>query len=257
MSTLPSALVGHTGFVGSNLLRQRPFDHLYNSANIEEIAGRSFGLIVCSGAPAEKWKANRDPEGDLANLARLRDALCAARAERVVLISTVDVFAAPVGVDEDSAVDKDGLHAYGLHRRMLEEAVSAAFPTLVVRLPGLYGRGLKKNAIFDLLHDNDVHKIDSRGRFQFYGLDRLWSDVEAASAAGLDLVHLATEPVTVGEIAREAFGLRFENHVVDSPATYDLRTRHAEHFGGSGGYIESRSQVLGRIAEFVARERVQ
>ena len=33
------ALIGHTGFVGSNLARQGAFDALYNSSNIESIAG--------------------------------------------------------------------------------------------------------------------------------------------------------------------------------------------------------------------------
>ena len=61
---------------------------------------------------------------------------------------------------------------------------------LVVRLPGLFGAGLKKNVVFDLLHDNDVHKIDSRGVFQFYNLDRLWRDVQIAVPRGIDAREL-------------------------------------------------------------------
>jgi len=34
-----AALIGYTGFVGGNLLAQRGFDALFNSRNIEEIAG--------------------------------------------------------------------------------------------------------------------------------------------------------------------------------------------------------------------------
>ena len=52
-----TALIGYSGFVGGNLLRQRSFDACFNSSNIEAIAGRSFDLVVCAGAPAEKWKA--------------------------------------------------------------------------------------------------------------------------------------------------------------------------------------------------------
>ena len=37
-----SALIGYTGFVGSNLLRQRAFDATFNSKNIEQISGRSL-----------------------------------------------------------------------------------------------------------------------------------------------------------------------------------------------------------------------
>jgi hypothetical protein len=63
-----SALIGYTGFVGSNLLRQRTFDACFNSSNIDQINGRSFDLVVGCGARAEKWKANADPAADLDNI---------------------------------------------------------------------------------------------------------------------------------------------------------------------------------------------
>jgi len=250
-----TALIGHTGFVGGTLARERAFGATYNSRNIDEIAGRAFDLVVCAGAPAEKWKANAEPERDRANIQRLIDCLATVRAARVALVSTVDVFADPQGVDESTPVATAGLHAYGRHRHMLEEALLARFDTVVLRLPGLYGRGLKKNVIFDFLHDNDVHKVDSRGVFQFYGLDRLGHDLDRALASGLPLVHLATEPVTVAEVARSAFGRNFDNPVVPVPARYDFRTRHAALFGGRGPYIESRHEVLQGIRRFVDAER--
>ncbi len=251
-----SALIGYTGFVGSNLARQRTFDERFNSANIETISDRNFDLIVCAGAPAEKWKANKDPDADLANIDRLLRALEDVDAQKFVLISTVDVFANPVGVDEDSPAPLSGLHAYGRNRRMLEEVIASRFDTLVVRLPGLYGTGLKKNVIYDFLHDNGTEKIDSRGVFQFYGLDRLWRDIEVALGAELPLVHLATEPVSVADVVRAAFDIEFSNEVAPSPARYDVRTRYAELFGGTAPYLESRDQVLAGIKNFVQVQRV-
>lgn len=252
-----AALIGYTGFVGGNLLAQRGFDALYNSSNIEQIAGQSFDLIVCAGAPAEKWKANADPARDLANIERLAAAATQASATRFVLLSTVDVFRSPVGVDEASPVTTDGLHAYGRDRRLLEELIASHFDATIVRLPGLYGPGLKKNVIFDVLHDNDVQKIDSRGVFQFYDTTRLWTDVEIAMRSGLALVHLPTEPVSVADVVRSAFGIEFENRVSANPARYDVRTRHASLFGGEGNYIENSTRVLDGIAAYVARERAK
>ncbi|MGH7620586.1 MAG: NAD-dependent epimerase/dehydratase family protein [Gemmatimonadaceae bacterium] len=250
-----AALIGHTGFVGGNLLRQRRFDALFNSANIDQIAGRSFDLVVCCGARAEKWKANADPQGDLDNIEALTRALERVDARKLVLISTVDVFADPVGVDEDSPAPVAGLHAYGRNRRRLEEIVAARFDALVVRLPALYGSGLKKNALYDLLHDNDLNKIDARGSFQFYDVGRLWRDVDVALGNDLALVHLPTEPTTVGEIARRAFGIDFTNELPKAPARYDIRTRFATLFGGSGVYVEDKPEVVAGISEWVAYER--
>ncbi len=252
---MTSALIGYTGFVGSNLLRQREFDACFNSTNIDQIAGRSFDLIVCAGAPAEKWKANAEPERDRERLGRLITALERTDARKLVLISTVDVFLSPIGVDEETPVVMHGLHAYGKHRRELEEVASQQFDATVVRLPGLYGQGLKKNVIFDFLHDNDVQKIDSRGLFQFYNLDRLWRDVAIAIDHELPMVHLPTEPVSVADVARTAFGREFVNEVVATPARYDVRTRYAELFDGRDGYVEDRVTELAGIATFVADER--
>src|SRR5947209_18546431 len=99
------ALIGYTGLVGGTLLRQTRFDDLYNRGNIESIAGRSYDLLVCAGAPAQKWLANREPGPDRANLERLMTALATVKARQVVLISTVDVWPIPVDVDEGSRID--------------------------------------------------------------------------------------------------------------------------------------------------------
>jgi nucleoside-diphosphate-sugar epimerase len=250
-----SALIGYTGFVGSNLLRQRTFDACFNSSNIDQINGRSFDLVVCCGARAEKWKANADPAADLDNIERLARALSNVNATKLVLISTVDVFLNPVGVDEDSPTPMTGLHAYGRNRRRLEQIVAGRFDAHVVRLPGLYGAGLKKNTIYDLMHDNDIHKIDSRGVFQFYDVSRLWLDVQSAMDNEIPLVHLPPEPVSVSDVARAAFGIEFTNEVSPTVARYDIHTKYGPLFGGDGPYTQAKIAELAGIAAFVEIER--
>src|SRR6202008_232933 len=115
-----AGLIGHTGFVGSNLLRQSTFDATFNSSNIDSIAGQEFDLLVCAGVRAEKWIANGNPEADLAGVERLIKPLRSVKARRAVLISTVDVFITPIGVDESTKVETKGLHAYGTNRYHLE-----------------------------------------------------------------------------------------------------------------------------------------
>jgi nucleoside-diphosphate-sugar epimerase len=250
-----AALIGYTGFVGSALLRQRTFDACFNSSNIDQIRGRTFDLIVCCGARAEKWKANAEPERDLDNIERLTRALASADAQKFVLISTVDVFLNPADVDEDSPTPMTGLHAYGRNRRRLEQIVAGRFDAHVIRLPGLYGQGLKKNVIYDFLHDNEIQKIDSRGVFQFYDVSGLWTDAETAMRNELPLVHLPPEPVSVADVARAAFGIEFTNEVAPTPARYDVHTKYAEVFGGAGSYTQTKIEELAGIARFVAAER--
>lgn len=255
MSSETTALVGHTGFVGGSLLRQRPFADLYNSANVEALAGRSYDLIACAGAPGLKWKANQQPEQDLASIRRLMDAMARVEARRVVLISTVDVFPMPVGVDEDAPIDRNQEAAYGRHRLLLEDFLAERFQTLVVRLPGLFGEGLKKNMIFDLLHDHRVEQIVPNAVYQFFDLDRLWSTIETALASGLRLVHFATEPVSARDVAREVFGVGLAAAERPDAARYDMHTKHARLFGSAGPYLHDRAAILEAMRRFVRAER--
>ena len=250
-----AALIGYTGFVGSNLARQLRFDATYNTSNIESIAGEEFDLLVCAGVRAEKWIANANPDADRAGIDKLVAAIATAKARRAILISSVDVFISPLDVDESTAIVTTGLHTYGRNRYYVEQAFAERFDTVVARLPGLYGPGIKKNVIHDFLFDHQVEKIDSRGVFQFYGLQRLWGDLQIALANHLPLVHLPTEPVSVAEVARAAFGREFTNHVVERPARYDVRTRHAELLGGLGHYLETKTAELEGIRGFVDHEK--
>ena len=255
---MPDALIGHTGFVGGNVAAQHPFHTWFNPKNIEAVRGHRFELLVVSGMPAAKWVANRDPAGDRAGLDRLWGCLRTVHADTVVVMSTVDVYPHPTDVDEDTPIDPAAQQPYGMNRLELERLVAGHFPrVLSVRLPGLFGPGLKKNAVYDLLHDNDVHKVHANGVFQFYNLSRLWKDVQAALATGLTCVNFATEPVSIREVAREAFGLDFANDPGTKPARYDVRSKHAAVFGGRGGYLYSCEQVLGELRAFVAAERAK
>ncbi|WP_017326276.1 hypothetical protein [Synechococcus sp. PCC 7336] len=249
-----TAIVGYTGFVGSNLIRQRKFDDFYNSQNIESIVGGDFKLIVCAGAPAVKWLANKEPIKDRENLQRLIDYLGKVSAQKIILVSTIDVYPVPVEVDEDTRIEVESLSPYGKHRLELETFVRDHFNSLIVRLPGLFGSGLKKNIIYDLLNDNIGDWIDKDSVFQFYNLENLWGDIQTALEHDLKLVNFATEPTSVKVVAAEAFGFEFANKPQKNPVRYDIRTKYLKLFNGfEPGYLYSSNQVLQELKEFVSK----
>ena len=146
-------LVGYTGFVGSNLAASHSFDGYYNSKNIEQAYGKEPDLLVYAGVRAEMFLANHDPAADLANLKQAADNIARIAPKRLVLVSTISVYDEPKGADEDSPIDRNRLTAYGANRRWLEEWVEEHIPGhLIVRLPALYGRNLKKNFLYDYIH---------------------------------------------------------------------------------------------------------
>ena len=148
-----NALVGYTGFVGSNLFASGSFELGFNSKNIQDAYGLKPDLLVYAGLRAEKYLANNFPEKDFALIEEAERNMERICPQRLVLISTVDVYKDPVEVDEDTEIATDGLHAYGYNRFLLEEWVREHDPNaLIVRLPGLFGKNLKKNFIYDYIH---------------------------------------------------------------------------------------------------------
>lgn len=255
---MDNALIGFSGFVGSTLLKQANFASLYRSTNIHEIDGREFDLAVCAGAPAQKWIANRDPEDDRKKINSLIKHLRTIECEKFILISTVDVFKEPIGVDESTLIDESGLHAYGLHRRLLEKFVEQHFPShLIIRLPGLVGPGLRKNVIFDFLNSNNLHAIESRGVFQFYPMTNLWYDIQRALVAGLSLVHLTAEPISVADVSQQGFGRPFTQTLEGLPVRYDMKTKHGHIFGSAGLYQYSSRETIQAIRAYAQSEPVR
>ena len=91
--------------------------------------------------------------------------------------------------------------------------------------------------------------------YQYYNMNRLWSDIEIALRAGLRHVHLVSEPLEAARIHRRLTGR-------EMPQTgarlhhEDMRTRHAEIWGKQGPYLEEADTVLDQLAAFYASERV-
>ena len=147
------SLVGYTGFVGSNIAAQGNFDKLYNSKNISEAFGTKPELLIYSGVRAEMYLANNFPEKDFEQINEAFENIKKIQPENVVLISTISVYGENPTGDEDTVIDESNLTVYGKNRLWLEKKVQEQFPNhLIIRLPALYGKNIKKNFIYDYIH---------------------------------------------------------------------------------------------------------
>ena len=151
---MKKALVGYTGFVGSNIFSKTIFDGVYNSKNIEDAFGTQPDLLIYAGLRAEKYLANNSPEKDNELICNAAENIERIAAKKLVLISTIDVFKTPVNVDENSAIDTTNLAPYGLKRYRLELWAREMYPdALIIRLPGVFGENIKKNFIYDYINN--------------------------------------------------------------------------------------------------------
>jgi hypothetical protein len=257
MKITESALIGHTGLVGSTLARSRSFKSLFNSKNIGEMCGNHYSSVVCAGVRAEKWVANRNPAQDWDNIQKLINVLEKISCDHFTLISTVDVFADTQGADEKTYAGSNNA-PYGLHRFQLEEWVRERFRVhKIIRLPGLFGAGLKKNILFDLIHDNSLENVSLGSSFQWYPLRRLARDLDVIESHGPDLIHIATAPVPTDELVERLFPSKRSLLRGTSTAKYDIRSVYFDLLGlGANGYHICKDEILDEISKFVVDSRL-
>ena len=255
---MKTALIGYTGFVGGNLIKQYQFDDLYNSKNITEIKGKKYELIISAGVYAVKWLANKDPIKDVNSINILIEALQEVEAKEFILISTVDVYPHPKNIDENTKIDIDTLVPYGKNRLILEKFIQNEFSNhRILRLPGLFGEGLKKNVIFDFMNNNCIDMIHQDGVFQYYYLDRLQDDIEKVRKNNITLINIATEPISVQTLAKEIFNINFKNSIKSPPPDYDMHSIYSKLWGNQEKYLYMKDTVLDDLKRFVRRSEAR
>lgn len=298
-------LVGSTGFVGGNLILSHQFTYACHSSDIHEYFGCNPDLCIYAGVPAAMFLANSNPDADLEVMKRARENIRKINPKKLVLISTIAVYRDSKGKNEESNMEEDGLSAYGKNRLQLEQWIRADYPdVLIVRLPALYGKGLKKNFLFDLhtivpsmlnilkyeelssktelvkngytlqkngfycLNENvnrdDIKSFfmtsdfnalsftDSRSRYQFYNLNRLWGDINKAIDCDITLLNLCTPPVSAKEVYVHITGdSSWINELDKAPYDYDLHSIHSDKLDGDGYYLCSIQEELDDIKQFM------
>jgi sugar phosphate isomerase/epimerase len=251
---MTKAIVGYSGFVGSNLLQFYKFDYFYNSQNFSEAKNKNFDELYFCGIPALKWKANKYPQEDLDTIENIQNILKTIKVNKFILISTIDVYEnVDLGNDEDYDCDYIINHPYGRNRYIFEYFIKTNFTDYhIIRLPALFGKGLKKNIIFDLINNNQVENIPINSSFQWYNLEWLKNDIDIIRKNNIQICNLFTEPVESSEIINL---FKYNIHKLNNNAKkliYNCKSKYANLFNSSiNGYIRDKNVVIECIQKFI------
>jgi hypothetical protein len=243
---MKNGLIGHTGFIGTNLKAEYFFDKKYNSSNIREIEGEQFDLLICAAPSAVKWKINKDPLPDLHNIAAIASHLSKVQFKKMILISSIDVYGGDIskGFDEDQAPPTNQ-HYYGFNRCMSEKYFSSLGDCSIIRLPGLFGTGLKKNIIFDLMNDNMLENISPKTKLQWFNVNKLKGQIDFVLTNDIKLLNVAPEPIPTSEIISDLFPEKMSECRGVSDISYDVRTKYCNK------YLYSKEQVKEELFNFI------
>ena len=172
-------LLGGNGFVGSGFARElkrtnTPFKTITRE-NYNEYVGQSCDVFINANGNSSKLLGRTDPKSEFrASVVSVRDSLADFKFGMYVFLSTSDVYpnpSSPELTDESSNIDVPAQSTYGFHKYLAEQCVRHSAPAwLIIRQGGFVGPGLKKNAVFDVLHGEKVW-VHPDSRFQYIHTD--------------------------------------------------------------------------------------
>ncbi len=170
---------------------------------------------------------------------------------RLVLISTIAVYPDPNNTDEDSIINDSELNTYGKNRLRLELELEKRFQTTILRLPALFGLGLKKNVLYDLIHKQHLEKININSSYQFYNLDNINKDIDFALKNNLKKLNLATEPIKIFEILNQCFDYNLESSFNASLRNENMVTKFGNIFNGNEKYLYKKNEIINDLKNFI------
>lgn len=260
------AIVGYSGFVGSNLLQFYKFDHFYNSKNFKDCKNKHFDTMFFCGIPAVKWYANKHPDIDNLIIDDIKSILNTITVNKFILISTIDVYNDINNThNEDYIIDYNNNHTYGKNRYLFEKYIINKFNDYnIIRLPGLFGKGLKKNIIYDLIHNNNVKDIQINSVFQWYYLDWLKNDIDIVLQNNIKICNLFTEPIHTKHILQSFktvynidYGFEINSLDEDNPTIkYNTCTKYSHLFNTNKNYIKNLNDVKNSLIKYFQFEKL-
>ena len=231
-------LIGHTGVIGKHILTQNRVDRMYNSTNIDQIAGCSVDTLYCAAPSGNRLLANNNPDQDLESVKSLITALRKVDVNNFVLISTVDTVHARHT-------------AYGRHRKLLEEFVQTTFKKhCIARLPTLISAGIRKNVLYDLKHNQYTDSINLGMQCHWYPLVRLRSDINVMIDNNITEENFISEPIANRDIVQTFFP-KLLDQITATPTntgSYNLTCNNTAVFGK---YIVGRQEIFDAFTEYL------
>lgn len=155
------AIIGAEGFVGSALCRQgsNGFEIVkVTRKNYDKCKNYKYDIVINTAMPSRRFWALNNPKKDvIETVLKTADIFYEWQYDKFVQISSISA---------DIQLDIP----YGSHKRSAEVIVEKDPNAMIVRLGALYGEGLIKSALFDLVNHNHIY-VDILSEYNYIDVD--------------------------------------------------------------------------------------
>jgi hypothetical protein len=252
-------LIGNTGLVGTTLKKSTSFDFEFNSSNIHEYIDKvpdGCNLFLAC-LPGTKWLVNKNVKKDLDNIQSIFSIISTKKYNNINLISTIDVYCDSSLKSNEKTIPTVKSLSYGTNRYLFERMINQLLDyedLMIFRLPALFSKDFKKNALYDLLNNNNVEKVNINSVYQWYNLDYLYGDIlfyQEHKNTNQFKFNLFSQGVRTKKIVEELFPEHLNKVQKDVFAVnYDFCTELDK-----SGYLYTEEESFQQIKEFVNEYR--
>jgi hypothetical protein len=243
-------LIGSGTPVGNHLAATGAFSNCFSYGDLADFQGSCHEIIAV--LPEKDSGGRRNCQ----KLTKFFTSEKAPNAKRLIIVSSICAYPSQSLPFDEMALDANQLDAsagspFSRLLRATERALATAAPqTIILRLPEIFGVGVTNKGLLKEVLGEDGSHINRIAIHQWYPIERLERDLIIARHLKAPSVNLVSEPLPASRLLSELFPGEV-GHIA-KPAHYSrIRSRHAEVFGGSGGYIMSAEAALTQLSQFV------
>ena len=156
------AVVGAGGFVGSAIVRalsrQKYKVYEITRDNCQDYKSLQYDILINTAMPSKRfWALNNRMEDAKATIVKTAELLYEWNYDKFIQISSMS---ARLQLDAP----------YGVHKRSAEVLVENSKNSLIIRLGALYGNGLNKSALFDMVNHKHMY-VDINSEYNYVDID--------------------------------------------------------------------------------------
>jgi len=168
-------LLGHKGFIGSAIAEYLGSENIdfvgIDRNNYNDYIEKACDIFINAGGSSRKRLAEEDPKKDFElNVLSVLNTTLDFKFGKYLLISSIDVYndvSDERNNSEGALINPRNLSNYGFSKWLCEQIVMKyCNEWLILRLGGMVGKGLKKNAVFDLITSKSLY-VNPLSEYQY------------------------------------------------------------------------------------------
>ena len=246
---IENVIIGHNGFIGSELKKFIPKPKCYNSSNIDKLKANNIKNLFIAAPSAIKFIALKDIQKDLESVKKLIMNINNTNIKKIYLFATIDAVNFENDFNENSNNDLIFCNSYGIFRGLLEEFCFKNFDTTIIRLPIIFNKNTKKNFLYDLKYKKYDFLPNPESKLQFYNIDNLKKDLEIIKKKRIKKINLVSEPIKVKIIYQKYLTkkIKFNDKKI---IFHNLTSIYAKHWNKKK-FLYKKQDILNDIKNFI------